>query len=553
MSGVYYRYPGAQPFSTKEANIFFGRGDDAERLERRVLSSPLLVLYAKSGLGKSSLLNAGLTPRVEKNGRLKTHHVRFGAYQANMGKSPLSSAQEQLSASSSLLDQLHQEEVPSLWYLIKAQTLASTDHDGALIILDQFEELFTYPKEEIAAFATQLAELLYRTIPDRFREGLETTVDQISEEDLRRLHNPSTIRVVMAIRSDRLALLDRLKPYLPNILDNTYELLPLQTEQAEDAILNPAYEKNGFKSPVFDYEDEAVEHLIQFLSQGESQFIESYQLQILCEYVERKLVIEDGKTLIRKSDLSHPQQILEDYYWSKIDAIADPADRLAARKLIEEGLIFEEEERRLNLYEGQIEKSYGVDENLLRELVDSRLLRAEPSLRGGYTYELSHDTLVAPVLKAKSQRLAKEKAEREAQEKAEREAELNEERKKRAQARRVATFMGALALLAVVALVIASLQTIKMREALKETEAARKIAELARAEAAQRQEIAELALYERKQVEIQKVLQDVQVLEEAGQYTIAHSMIAQALETIDSTDEKLKNNLSRLEKLKSPN
>ena len=102
------------------------------------------------------------------------------------------------------------------------------------------------------------------------------------------------------------------------------------------------------------------------------------------------------------------------------------SDRIAARKLIEEGLIFEEEERRLTLYEGQIFKTYGISPELLRKLLDTHLIRSEPSLRGGYTYELSHDTLVAPVLKAKKKRLENERLVREAQEEMERAKALNE-------------------------------------------------------------------------------------------------------------------------------
>lgn len=532
-----YRYPGAKPFTVEEAGIFFGRSGDAQRLERRVLSTPLLVLYAKSGLGKSSLLNAGLTPRIKKSSQLKTISIRFGAHQASAGHSPLDRCREQLNARSGLLDQIFTEEAHSLWYLLKAQQLNSSKHDGALLILDQFEELFTYPAEEIKTFALQLAELLYRTIPDRFRRGLESNVKHLSEAELKQLHQPYTIRVVMAIRSDRLALLDRLKPYLPGILDSTYELLPLRAEQAEDAILNPAYERNGFQSPVFDYEDDAVDHLIQFLSQGENQFIESYQLQILCEYVERQLVIAQGKTLIKKSDLQQPQAILEEYYWSKINAITKPNERLAARRLIEEGLVFEEEERRLNLYEGQIEKNYGVSDALLKRLVDSRLLRAEPSLRGGYTYELSHDTLVQPVLKAKAERLTRERAAREAAERAEREAELNAERKKRARARRIAIAMSVLAALAIVTSIFAGIQYQK--------------AEAARQDARQKQEVAEAALQARKELEVQKVLQNVSVLEEAKQYTIAYQLVQEALVGIDSTNIRLKDKLERLEQLKS--
>jgi len=57
-----YRYPGVKPFSENESDIFFGREADVEQLHNLVLLEKLVVLFGKSGYGKSSLINAGLIP-----------------------------------------------------------------------------------------------------------------------------------------------------------------------------------------------------------------------------------------------------------------------------------------------------------------------------------------------------------------------------------------------------------------------------------------------------------------------------------------------------------
>ena len=173
-----------------------------------------------------------------------------------------------------------------------------------------------------------------------------------------------------------------------------------------------------------------MESLIDFLSQRRKQEIESFQLQILCEYVEQNVVIKQDKLLVTTKDVAQPEKILENYYLDKIKEIPDEKDQLAARKLIEEGLIFEEEERRLSLYEGQINSGFGVNKELLGVLLDTHLIRSEPSMRGGYTYELSHDTLVGPVLKAKGRRMEEENIIREKEERAQKAFELKELRKK---------------------------------------------------------------------------------------------------------------------------
>ncbi|MEM9978890.1 MAG: SUMF1/EgtB/PvdO family nonheme iron enzyme [Cyanobacteria bacterium P01_D01_bin.2] len=50
-----------------------------------------------------------------------------------------------------------------------------------------------------------------------------------------------------------------------------------------------------------------------------------------------------------------------------------------------------------------IRRRYGISEQLLQQLVASRLIRSEPLAEGGYAYELSHDTLVPPILEAKKE------------------------------------------------------------------------------------------------------------------------------------------------------
>ncbi len=57
-----YRYPGTRPFTENDRNLFFGRTNDIEKLSKYIHHENLIVLYGKSGLGKTSLLNAGVVP-----------------------------------------------------------------------------------------------------------------------------------------------------------------------------------------------------------------------------------------------------------------------------------------------------------------------------------------------------------------------------------------------------------------------------------------------------------------------------------------------------------
>ena len=75
-----YRYPGATPFSAEESIIFHGREQDVRKLLRRIHLAEVVVLHSKSGLGKSSLINAGIIPELSGEGPLKPIRIRFGAF-----------------------------------------------------------------------------------------------------------------------------------------------------------------------------------------------------------------------------------------------------------------------------------------------------------------------------------------------------------------------------------------------------------------------------------------------------------------------------------------
>ena len=62
------RYPGLKPFDRSQNTLFRGRQDDILRLSNLVLRSRLTVFFAKSGIGKTSLLQAGVAPEIEEQG-----------------------------------------------------------------------------------------------------------------------------------------------------------------------------------------------------------------------------------------------------------------------------------------------------------------------------------------------------------------------------------------------------------------------------------------------------------------------------------------------------
>ena len=291
-----------------------------------------------------------------------------------------------------------------------------------MLIFDQFEEFFTYPKEQQLLLREQLAELLFTEIPQELRK----VWDDLSDVEQEFLSSELNLRVVFAIREDRLSWLNSLKEELPGILDKRYELKGLSDEQAREAILQPAAlpQNLGFQCHPFSYRPEALNILLQELKKsnaGENYSqqgrIEAFLLQICCENIESRLLERakagDLDTVVDPEDLPSFDQIYEEYYNNKINEL--PAEeRENAKRLIEDELIGFNESTglvfRLNADGRRLLDKPGISEALLKRLTNAFLLRSEPNTTGSYNYEISHDTLIAPIEKAKKKRLEAEAA-----------------------------------------------------------------------------------------------------------------------------------------------
>ena len=66
-------WPGLAAYDEASSGFFYGRRDEAAELLRLVRLAPLTVVYGKSGLGKTSLLQAGLFPLLRAAHYLPVH------------------------------------------------------------------------------------------------------------------------------------------------------------------------------------------------------------------------------------------------------------------------------------------------------------------------------------------------------------------------------------------------------------------------------------------------------------------------------------------------
>ena len=97
------RYPGVQPFKTSDRDLFFGRDADIDNLHDFLMLEKLVVLFGKSGYGKSSLLSAGIVPRLTDPAQPVSFQfapieVRFGVYVEGQSFSLLETTRKRIEA-----------------------------------------------------------------------------------------------------------------------------------------------------------------------------------------------------------------------------------------------------------------------------------------------------------------------------------------------------------------------------------------------------------------------------------------------------------------------
>ena len=217
-------YKGLFPYSEEDAPFFFGREADRDLLIANLLGSPLTLLYGVSGVGKSSLLQAGVAYHVRRVARENlrdqgTPELALAMFSTWEGD-PLPGLLQavQMGIEQALPDQELEPVQSSLGLVGAVRTWTGRFGGNLLILLDQFEEYFLYhPRDDR---------------PGGFADELARAVNQ---PDLR-------VGFLIAIREDALAWLDRFKGTIPGIFRNYLRLDHLDRNAARRAIRGPIEE-----------------------------------------------------------------------------------------------------------------------------------------------------------------------------------------------------------------------------------------------------------------------------------------------------------------------
>lgn len=378
------RYPGIRPFSDAPDDVarFFGREAEAEELYLRVLSVPLLVQFGNSGLGKTSLLQAGLFPRLRQKPFLPVM-VRLNNTAESLTAAVARAIGE--SAESEGIEATHRS-TEGLWELLSSTTVWRDDLLlTPVLVFDQFEEVFTLRD---AAFRAEIASEL---------GALASGIPPARAAGTRR----PAVKVVISLREDYLGALEEFSAAIPGLFQERLRLGPLTEEAARDAIAGPAGIVGPDLSPPFEFEPAALDMMVEELK-GKSGVIEPFQLQLLARHAETVAARKGGGRLIPEDfrGTQDFESVLKNFYRDTLQRLPQ---RAKAQQLIEEGLLGAAGHR-LMLEERQILSDYDVTSETLQTLETSRLIRRERRLESVF-YEISHDRIADSIFRNRPARL----------------------------------------------------------------------------------------------------------------------------------------------------
>ena len=384
-------YVGPRTFEEKDSPFFFGREREARELLSLVVSEPLSLFYARSGAGKSSLINTRLVPGLRREGFRVLPIARLS------GELPGGIAQVDNIFVFNLLLSLDQgrEEAGRLVHTSLSDFLETyqaetspeqvsrgeaTDQLARVLIVDQFEEIFT-------AHLDHWQE----------REGFFRQLSQAMDRD-------PWLWVVLTMREDYVAGLDPYARLLPGKLRARCHMQRMGYQAALEAVKKPA---EGHGRPFAPGVAEAlVDNLRQIQVHGQAEprlgeFVEPVQLQVVCYQLWENLKGRPPGEITQQDlrELGDVDRALAQFYEGAIARVLDKtgASEIELRNWFERQLITESGTRG-TVYRGETQTG-GLANQMVGLLANRFLLRAEIRA-GGTWYELVHDRFIEPILQA---------------------------------------------------------------------------------------------------------------------------------------------------------
>ena len=331
-------------YSIEDKDIFFGRDVESKELYKKFFSKNLLLLYGKSGTGKSSLINCGLMARIPKEDAL--------LIPIRCGNDPYENTIEALQA---LTTKKSRDEITLI------ENIYEEHFKPLAFVFDQFEEIFI---------------IADKNKRNRFIKALKKILS----------YNRVKKNIILIVREEYLANLTDIESEIPTLFDNRMRLRGIDINKYNELIERPCRRVGIAIEPGLS------QQIIKKIHESKESFELTY-FQIMMDNLYRKAIGRDSKSpIISKKDfesIGNIENILGDFLNYELTRVSD----LKRTEMVLKALVSNKGTKNpLTLKE--ISKATSITEiisnRVIRELVSKRVLR-EKNEKG--QYELMHDSL----------------------------------------------------------------------------------------------------------------------------------------------------------------
>lgn len=421
---------GLVSFTEETRGYFHGREEESAELSRRVQRKLLTVLFGQSGLGKTSILQAGLVPRLRPEGfcpvYVRLDYDPHSPPPSDQIKRAVFRATEAAGTWTKTGSAVAGE---TLWEFLHHRDDVLKDANGRtlipILIFDQFEEIFTLAQSDDAGrkraqeFLADLSDLVENRPPS----GLEARIDRDEADAARFDFARADYRILISLREDYLAHLEGLKAQMPSVTQNRMRLARMNGTQALAAVRRPAPHLVS---------ETVAESVVRFVSGGAGLAVAEVEpslLSLICRELNNTRLAQGQAEISADLLAGSRDTILSEFYER---ALADqPA---GVRQFIEDEMLTDSGFRE-SVGEERVRKALaaaGAPDSALAQLVDRRLLRAEDRL-DQRRVEITHDVLCSVIVASRTVRRERDALERSRRELA---AQLEREAATRRQLRR---------------------------------------------------------------------------------------------------------------------
>jgi WD40 repeat protein len=404
-------WPGLAAFREADQAFFKGREAVIEEVVRIVTRSPVTVLFGVSGLGKTSLLRAGIFPGLRLNGILPIYvRLRHGDDSGSLRQQVWDTLAAAVDATS--VEAPEPDEDGTLWEYFHRRDVRFWNERNRLVtpllVFDQFEEIFTVGRGNVdrrqrsEAFLSELADLAEARPPAAVKDRLQSDPELALHYTLA----DRPCKLMLSLREDFLADLSDLTGRMPSVHHNTFRLQRMSAGEALRVV-----QVEGLMDA------DVAERVVAFVAapdhdeaaHGALGAIEPALLSVFCRELNLKRQAQARSAITADLVDGSATRIIADFYHR---AMAEPGLGTGVRRLIEEKLLTRSGYRNVIAEEEALVEP-GVSADDLDRLIALRLLRREDTGRKGQArIELTHDVLTEPIRISRDERHIREQEER---------------------------------------------------------------------------------------------------------------------------------------------